>query len=145
MQTDADTGAGAPTSLTAPSVTSQNPLLTQASPAIPEKQPCLQPSSAATSAVPTSPAARPAAVAPKPDRAYIQNFCQYPPLEDDDNAAEVSCRPAHVSSIVGKVIGTVTISQCAGSLRFQHDMRPEQARQMAAALIAAAEWIEAQP
>jgi len=37
----------------------------------------------------------------------------------------------------------ITVGQYAESLRFHHAMRPEQAREMAAALIAAADELEA--
>lgn len=37
----------------------------------------------------------------------------------------------------------VSISQHSGSLRLNHSMTPAQAREMAAALVSAADWIEA--
>ena len=40
--------------------------------------------------------------------------------------------------------GLVSVIQNSGSISFQHSMRPEQAREMAAALIACADELEAQ-
>lgn len=37
----------------------------------------------------------------------------------------------------------VTITAAGGGCRFQHSMKPEQARNMAAELVKAADWIEA--
>lgn len=56
----------------------------------------------------------------------------------DDAPIEISARQAQ-----GTVCAVVCISQRNGGLSFQHDMRPDQAREMAAALIDAADSLEA--
>lgn len=60
----------------------------------------------------------------------INNFCDSSPVEV--NAGE--------HSTCGQI---VSIRQNMGSCHFQHSMRPDQARAMAAALIAGAEEMEA--
>ena len=53
----------------------------------------------------------------------IHNFC-------DKNPLELTAGPH------GKFGKLVTIIQTSGSMRFQHDITPEQAMEMAAALVA---------
>lgn len=70
------------------------------------------------------------APAPAP-REFIPNFCDRDPLE-------VEARARRDFKLVS------VLQEGAGSMRLQHDMRPDQARRMAAALIAAADWLDAQ-
>lgn len=63
-------------------------------------------------------------------RALIPNFWDRDPLEVEARA----WREIRVVSV---------LQEGAGSMRLQHDMRPDQARHMAAALIAAADWLDA--
>jgi len=59
----------------------------------------------------------------------INNFC--------------GCEPVEVTSNIDTQCGKlVSIIQRSGSMRFQHSMTPDQAREMAAALIAEANQLE---
>jgi len=59
----------------------------------------------------------------------INNFCDNLPV----------CVKGSIHPTCGKL---VSITQLSGSMRFQHDMTPAQAREMAAALIAEANQLE---
>jgi len=59
----------------------------------------------------------------------INNFCDHSPVEISGS----------IHPTCGKL---VSIIQDLGSMRFQHDMTPAQAREMAAALIAEANQLE---
>jgi len=65
-------------------------------------------------------------------KTLINNFCGSKPIEV---SASIHPDPA-----IGAL---VDIMQSGGSMRFQHSMKPEQAREMAKALIAAADFLDA--
>lgn len=64
-------------------------------------------------------------------RTLINNFCGSYPIEIESNL--------HSDQKIGATVG---IYQSHGAMSFQHSMRPAQAREMAVALIAAADELE---